>query len=313
MWTKAEPKRKKFKILLVGPPGSYKTRTMLRLANKPNGEPALAVLDTESGTDHYAEEFNFTRLQTPDADEGAQGINRVLRDPSEVKCLGIDSISVFCEAVTSKFSDIFLKRELSSAGHKKDYYTLQPRDYQHINRKITKLIKKLLACDLHVIATAQTKDLWDNLRVVGKTFDGFKRLPFYFDIVLFIEQDKDGKFEAIVQKDRTHHLPKTIPWTDDNLACDYLVNALGCDLASGEPAKPLQPEEQPEKPSEATATYQQLRKIKNLKTELSIDGDSWTKLLEPYQVESAKSLTAVQAEEFIRQLDDLRPTQAQAG
>lgn len=112
-WKKAEPAQKRFKILLIGQHGTYKTRTMLRLADR-NGEPALAVADTESGTDHYSDEFNFLRIQSSDADEIKSAIEGILKDPGDITCLGIDSISVYCEAVTAKYADLFLKREIGT-------------------------------------------------------------------------------------------------------------------------------------------------------------------------------------------------------
>ena len=69
MWPIAEPKDKKFKFFFSGPPGSYKTRLALRLADNGNRkDPATGIIDTEFGTDHYAGEFAFRRLQENDPD-----------------------------------------------------------------------------------------------------------------------------------------------------------------------------------------------------------------------------------------------------
>ena len=68
-WKVAKKNNKRFKILLIGDTGTFKTRTSLRLANRTDGESALAVVDTESGTDHYADEFNFLVLKSPDPEE----------------------------------------------------------------------------------------------------------------------------------------------------------------------------------------------------------------------------------------------------
>ena len=67
---------------------------MLRLANRPEGEPALAVIDPEYGTDHYGEEFNFRRKQILDTDEIYTEVDKLVRRPGEVITLGIDSFSI---------------------------------------------------------------------------------------------------------------------------------------------------------------------------------------------------------------------------
>ena len=323
MWKKATKKTKRFKICIVGPPGAYKTRTMLRLANNPEGEPALAVVDTEAGTDHFADEFNFLRVQSPEPNEITRAVNEILQKPGPIKCLAIDSFSLYCEAVTSKYTDFYLIRELNSPGYKKEYYQLQPRDFQPINREITKTIKKLLDCDLNIIVTCQSKDLWgDNFKVIGTTHDGFRRLPYYFDIVIFVEDDKKCGLRAAVTKDRTHFFPKTFPWTDDKVAYAEFVKALGCDLTSGESARPyvetadpisLSTEKIVKSEETTSVSHEQLKAIKGLKLELQIsDHDQWTTLLKPFNAESAKNLTASQGTDFVKSLEALRPTEPQA-
>lgn len=59
-FVQAKKARKRKKIMLWGPPGCHKTRTMLRLGHvEDEDNPKLAVMDVEFGTDWFREEFNF--------------------------------------------------------------------------------------------------------------------------------------------------------------------------------------------------------------------------------------------------------------
>ena len=242
-WEKASDSRKRFKILLWGPPGCFKTRTMLRLGHR-DGEPALAVVDPEYGTDHYADEFNFRRKQILDPDEIYTEVDKLVRNPGGIISLGLDSFSIYYESLVSKFADYFLKRETGGKGHKVEYYTLQPRDYQPINREAYKLVRLLLKCDLHIIATCQTKDKWEDMRVVGTTYDGPKKMAYYFDTIIEISEKTDATgrptgYVGIVKKDRSRKIKigAEIPWNDDKEIYDALVAAFGQDLSKGAKAK----------------------------------------------------------------------------
>ena len=347
-WEKASDSRKRFKILLWGPPGCFKTRTLLRLGHKEDGEPALAVVDPEYGTDHYAEEFNFRRKQILDPDEIYTEIDKLVRTPGEIRALGLDSFSIYYESLVSKFADLFLKRESGGKGHKIEYYTLQPRDYQPINREAYKLVRLLLKCDLHIIATCQTKDKWEDMRVVGTTYDGPKKMAHYFDTIIEISEKTDttGKptgFLGTVKKDRSRKIKigTEIPWNDDKEVYDVLVKAFGQDLSTGGRAKSFgehveeqakkadeekaaEPETKPEKPKEKPRPEERkepfdeqkrkeyLNRVIALKKELRIvDRAKWDELLDPFKVRTAKELSEDGLIKFIAILESMRPSSAQ--
>lgn len=204
------------KVALVGEFGTLKTRTAL-------GFPAPVVVDTERGTDHYGTEFpGFKRLKLEGESREYFGkVTRLLRalgkNPGDRRTFEMDSWSVYCERVESAFADIYLGKE-KSAGNKGDYYTLQPRDYKPIQRELMKQINAMMRLNMHVIVTMQEKDKWaagDELKVIGKTFDGFKRTPYYFDTVIFLRKvtdPKTGKERVVgkVEKDRTGALPNVL-------------------------------------------------------------------------------------------------------
>lgn len=347
-WEIATPVKKKYKLFFWGPEGCFKTRTALRLGNVPgNEEPALAVIDTEFGTDHYGGEFRFRRKQTVDPDEVFNLVKGIIQDPNGIKTLMIDSFSVYYEAVVSKYADLFLRREITSQGNKKDYYVIQPKDYQAINREVYNLIRMLIACDLNVIAIGHAKDKWGtDMRVIGKVPDGPKKMSYYFDTVVEIEDAKDGGFQGLVRrKDRTHSLvvQEIIPWNSDKAAAEYIAKAFGHDLsvdAVVDPGKIINPkgltQAQANIQKEVGVTTQgvttlevgtppvetaepnagsngKLQQIATLKQELNItDRDTWLNLLMPYNAASARELDAGQLADFVKRLEALRPTESLA-
>lgn len=247
-WEIAKPRSKKFKIFVSGPPGCFKTRLALRLAN--NGDfnlPTAAVVDTEFGTDHYADQFAFYRKQTNDPEKIFQQVRDLVKDPGNIRTLIFDSFSVYYDALMEMWIDRFQLREKTSAGNKGEYYTLQPRDYVHPNRDAAKLVRMLLKCDLNIICNCQVKDQWEGMKVVGSVFDGWKRLPYYFDTVIAVEasKKKDTPWMArIDQKDRSYSfkLGEAIPWGSDQEAYDFMVKKMGQDLSGGKLAASYDPE-----------------------------------------------------------------------
>ena len=339
-WIQSSPKPKRSKIFLYGPPGSYKTRTMLRL-----GEPNIAVIDTEFGTQHYGD-FDFVYRETVDPDEVIKLVKSLIKNPGKIETIGLDTFSVYYEALVSKYSDLFLKREIRSAGHKGEYYTLQPRDYQPINREASKLVRLLMQCDLNVIVTCQVKDLWgDNMKVVGTIHDGWKRLPYYFDTPIEIKAHKNT-FQAVCSKDRSHRLEvgKIYPWGSDEEAYNLLSGVFGKDpvdkitktskisrpkseLNSEQKShKQKQKDEPKDEPKEEQKEQKKesisepnkqinpetlLMQIVKLKRELHIvDRNAWNDLLKPYEVQTAKDMSIKQLLNFIKQLESMRPTPA---
>jgi hypothetical protein len=347
LWQKTEAKTKKYKIFMYGPPGSYKTRTALRLGSNGPENPTLAVVDTEFGVDHYQNEFNFVSAQTPDPDEIFEAVQQISSNPGGVKTICIDTFSVYYEALINKYADLFLKREIRSSGHKGEYFSIAPKDYQIINREASNFVRFLLKCDMHVICNCQVKDKWGgDMKVIGTSPDGWKRLPYYFDIVIELVEAKEG-FQAIIHKDRTHHLDvsKKYPWSSDEEGAALITKAIGCRLSDGPETTPYKEKEkkppiketakeavketpkesakEAKKPTEEKAAADVpfsnsfldakslLMEIVKLKKELRIlDKNEWDKLLVPFKVKTAKDLSTDQLGAFISTLEAMRPTEA---
>ena len=217
MWDKANHQGAGFKILIWGPPGCWKTRLMLRLGNVPNGaEMKLAVLDSEAGTNHYDKEFNFRREFEMDMEEATKKIEKL---PPSAVTLGIDSYTVFDTALKRKWNELYLKRLVTSSGHHKEFYVFQPNDHQNLNQEREAFIAALWKSNLNIYMTAEIKNDWEGLKVVGVTADMPAKFEHYFDTIIGISErgrDLIG-FKARVIKDRSNTLEanKVYDWNSE--------------------------------------------------------------------------------------------------
>lgn len=317
----AKPEAKRFKLFIWGPPGSFKTRVSLGLACS-TSEPTAMVIDTERGTDHYAGEFRFFRIRAVDRSEIEEAVEKVIAAPNGIKTIIVDSFSIYYEALVTAMADIFLIREQSGKGNKRDYYRLQPGDYPIINREAARFVRKLIDCDLNVIVTCQSKNEWTDMQVTGETFDAWRRLPYYFDTVIKIKQGKTGWEAESISKDRSGFLKSgAIPWGNSNAATVFLKKA-GFDL-TGEPVvitSPPRTEQQPaapvtttptpkqspatgeKKPWPAMISPEQLATLVNQYNLLGISKPEWLAMLSEYNATTAKTLTEGQASELIEKL-----------
>ena len=327
---RATSKKKRYKVLFWGPEGCYKTRTILRLGNVgKSSPPVLSMVDMEFGSDHFADEFNFDVNQEIDPDVVDSDVRTLLMNPGNTKIIGFDGWSIYHDQVKNKFLDLFLKREIRSAGHKEEYYTLQPRDYDPINRQVHRLVRLLLKSDMHVLATCQQKDKWEGMKVTGTEADSPKRLAYYFDTIIEIQEDKAKRWKAFIRrKDRSGVFQPNdeIPWGNDKEAAAFLMSKWG-DLTLGPGASPLVIEDElintttvnvtdpaQEAAAKAAVTAEDskalLWKISDLKKALQIPMKKWAEMLLPFGVTTATALNELQLVDLKHKLEAMRPTQA---
>ncbi|MCP4662411.1 MAG: AAA family ATPase [bacterium] len=203
-FVRASATGRRLKLFLWGDSGAGKTTTALQF-------PGPAVIDPEGGSEHYGGDFIFDVLKATTADEIASAVDWLLTHDHKYRTLVIDPITLYWDALQSKWSDIFLRRNKGSKGHRLEYYSFQARDWMTIKAEWKELIRKLLALDLNVIVTARQKALYADrgfMRQVGETFDGEKSLPYLFDTILHLYRDEAGRFMAENLKDRTNKLPQ---------------------------------------------------------------------------------------------------------
>ena len=192
-------------MLVYGIHGTGKTVTSLSF-------PSCAVVDMDGGTDHYAKFFNFSRLRTTDVDAVHQAVDDLIKDPTGVKTLVIDSLTKYWELLQEKH----LKRLRVKKGN--SAYTFQPLDYKPLKADLKQFINRLLALDLNIIVTAQLKTLYSQdpgefMKAIGNEPDGPKDAPYLFDIVLELSVGPNDVRMAKVIKDRTNSLPKEFEFT----------------------------------------------------------------------------------------------------
>ncbi|MBC8436921.1 AAA family ATPase [bacterium] len=200
LFSKAEPKAKRLKMYIYGETGTGKSVTSLHFPNP-------AVIDTERGTEHYGDKFDFFKLDTANPVEINKAIDELLKDPQEFKTLVIDPFSNVWDAI----QDMHVKRMRMKTGNPN--YSLQPLDYRSLKSEVKSLITKLLALDMNIIVTAKSKPMYspeksEFMQVIGTQAEGPKDLPYLFDVVLELVIDPDtGQRIAKAKKDRTNKLP----------------------------------------------------------------------------------------------------------
>lgn len=210
-----ESKEKQLKILITGPRGQYKTRSILHMCDVPEDQsPILSIIDTENGTDHYGNQFRFRRFRSSDPDEIADYVEDKSKKPQGVEVLSMDSHTLYFDAVKSKYADLYLKRMPTSSGHKKEFYVFQPNDHAPYQKEIYDLLRDFIKSPFHFVWTCHSANKWSGMKVIGEKPDGVKGLEHWFDTVIHIYEKSNGAFIAKVEKDRTGMLPekKTFPW-----------------------------------------------------------------------------------------------------
>ena len=187
----------RIKMLIYGESGTGKTVTSLQF-------PSPVVIDVEKGTEYYGEHFKFARLRSVDPDEINEALDELIENPGEYKTCVIDSISVLCDLVVEK--QIMRMRVRTGDPN----YVLKGPDYSAVKGDIKRIVKKILALDMNVIATAHSKPLYakgEFMKQIGTIPEVHKDIPYLFDVNLELSKDENGNFKAISVKDRSNRLP----------------------------------------------------------------------------------------------------------
>jgi hypothetical protein len=203
-FTRALPTEKRLKLFLWGDSGSGKTQLALQF-------PHPVVIDLERGTDLYSGRFHFDRTVTTDADAVMAAVDWLRENRHSYRTLVIDPITVYYEALQSKWSDIFLRRNKGSKGFKHEFYDMQPRDWMTIRSEFYELVRKITELDMNVVVTAHMKAQYADsgfMQKIGDTWDSQKKTPYLFDAIVQLVR-REGRFTSRVEKDRTGRLPPT--------------------------------------------------------------------------------------------------------
>ncbi len=281
---KAKNLKRRIKVFFWGDSGVGKSITALNF-------PRPVVIDMESGTDLYGEDFSFDVLHATNADEVMESVEWLLHNQHEYCTLIIDPITVYWEALQKKWSDIFLLRNKGSKGYKHDYYDIQPKDWLTIKGELKDLIRKMLTLDMNVIVTAREKTKYKDgsfMVPIGETFDGEKSLPYMFDTVVRLYKDDDGRHMGRCLKDRSKKLPK------EDFECSYQLfeQCFGKETLSRQ-ARPVE-----------YATEEQKAKITDYIQQVGMTPEQVNIRLAAYDADSLDNLILENAEVIISKLEE---------
>lgn len=181
------PDSKRLKLFLFGGAGVGKTYTALCF-------PKPFVIDTELRNQKYYKKMELQQgvlYQTEDHEEILNVVRTLASTKHEFQSLVIDSATLVYQRVVSDFEK------------KKGARSKPNEEYQSANNWFRKFVHLLRKVDMHVIFTAEAKDIY-NLDaqerakqiaelnkdyVTGKTFDTYKRLDHMCDLTFEVKFD----------------------------------------------------------------------------------------------------------------------------
>ena len=171
--------------------------------------PSPYIIDSEQGTNHYSEQIEKAGgvvFQTTLMSEVMDEVRSLRTEKHDYKTLVID-------AITPLYFDLAERMEMKVGS---DF----GRHIAEANKHMRKLVNMLMELDMNVIMTAHSKVQYgDDMKKLGVTFDGWKRLDFIFDLVLELRKISPTKRKAKVVKSRLPNFP-------DGEVFDWTYNAL---------------------------------------------------------------------------------------
>jgi hypothetical protein len=207
---KPEAVTKRLKLFMFGPAGVGKTTAAIQFPNS-------YIIDAERGTENYDKLITASGssvFQTTDVNEVVQEVKALLTEKHDFRTLVIDPI-------TPIFNDLLDKCETQVGA---DF----GRHYGAANKTMKRLANLIMNLDMNVIITAHAKaEYGANLQKLGYTFDGWKQLDYWFDLV--VELGKKGKKRmARVAKTRIETFPDedVFEWSYDAIKKRYDASIL---------------------------------------------------------------------------------------
>src|SRR5215217_8199353 len=173
---KPEAVTKRLKLFMFGPAGVGKTTAAIQFPNS-------YVIDCERGTENYEKLVNESGsavFQTTDIQEVISEVKSLLTEKHDYRTLVIDPI-------TTVYNDLLEKCEHQVGSE-------FGRHYGAANKIMKRLANLVMALDMNVVITAHAKkEYGQNLQVLGQTFDGWKQLDYWFDLVVELSKGRKDK------------------------------------------------------------------------------------------------------------------------
>lgn len=250
---------KRLKALFYGAAGVGKTTAAIQF-------PAPYLIDTERGAENeqyvkLLETSGGAVFQTSDFDDLINEIKSLLTEKHQFKTLVIDPLTTLYNDLLDKSANILkaTSREKDATG------TEFGRHYSEANKKMKHLCNLLLRLDMNVIITSHSKNEYgDNMKVVGTTFDCYKKLDYLFDLVFEI-QKRGANRVGIIKKSRIEKFPdgEQFPFSYNEIATRYGREVLERDSVK-----------------EILATIQQISELKHLIDLLKVPDEVCQKVLD---------------------------------
>jgi KaiC/GvpD/RAD55 family RecA-like ATPase len=206
---KPETVQKRLKLFMFSPAGVGKTTAAIQFPNS-------YIIDAEKGSENYDRLINGSGsvvFQTTDVSEVIAEVKSLLTEKHQYRTLVIDPI-------TTLYNDLLDKSEAKVGS---DF----GRHYGAANKEMKRLANLLFTLDMNVIVTAHAKtEYGDNLTKLGYTFDGWKQLDYWFDLVIELAKIGKGdtaKRNGVVRKTRIASFPDgaSFPWSYDEVKKRY--------------------------------------------------------------------------------------------
>ncbi|MGE5608574.1 MAG: AAA family ATPase [Bacillota bacterium] len=207
---KPEAVTKRLKLFMFGPAGVGKTTAAIQFPNS-------YIIDAERGSENYDKlitQSGSVVFQTTDIHEVIQEVKSLLTEKHDFRTLVIDPI-------TPLYNDLLDKCEMQVGA---DF----GRHYGAANKTMKRLANLIMALDMNVVITAHAKTEYGvNFSKLGYTFDGWRQLDYWFDLV--VELTKKGKKRmAKVVKTRVESFPDedVFEWSYQAIRSRYDVGML---------------------------------------------------------------------------------------
>lgn len=215
---------KRLKLFMFGPAGVGKTTAAIQF-------PRSYIIDCERGAENYDQLITASQsvvYQTNDVNEVIAEVKALLTEKHDFRTLVIDP-------VTTIYNDLLDKCEAQVGA---DF----GRHYGAANKQMKRLANLIMALDMNVVITAHAKtEYGGNFQKLGYTFDGWRQLDYWFDLV--VELGKKGKKRfAKVVKTRVETFPdeEIFEWSYEAIKKRYDLTMLEREAAAVRLATPEQ-------------------------------------------------------------------------
>lgn len=232
----------RLKLFMYGEPGVGKTMASIQFPNS-------YIIDSERGTDHYASIIRASGsvvLHTKSHNELVDQLRALVSEKHDYRTLVIDPI-------TTIYSELLDEAEQKVGDQ-------NARHFGEAHKHMKRIANLLTALDMNIVVTAHAKpEYGPNLMKMGMTFDGWRRLPYLFDVVVQLVREGRGERArrmARVEKSRIPSFPDGdyFEWSYDAVTQRYEAATL---------------ERKPE--AVALAEPEQVRRVRQLLAQLSPD------------------------------------------